>query len=86
MPKKMTLEKLAQMIQKGFADTATKAEFREIRERIDALEKDTAYGFDAVNQELKQIKERIQSLDYGPEVHDLRIRVERLERKVGMRK
>lgn len=56
-------DKLARMIHRGFAETATKSDFRRLEERVEKLEghmdilaKDVEYGFGAVAQSLKSVR------------------------------
>lgn len=92
MAKKITLEKLAQMVQRGFSETATKGDLaklgeyvRTLEKRIESFEKNMDYGFDQLSQSLKGIKEELVSLDQSVDVHDLQIRVKRLEKKANLR-
>lgn len=93
MKNKTTIDKLARMVQRGFEEN--KKDSQKTNERIDRLAEHTSgeilllrrdmdAGFQAVAQVLKQMREDIKSLDYGPEVIELRARLERLERKVGI--
>ena len=100
--KKITLEKLAKMIAKGFDTTATKEEMRRGFEAVDQR-------FEAVDEELKSIRselgmfrdETVSELKeiktvLGPlvrtvagleiDVNELRSRVARLEQKTGLSK
>ena len=91
MPKKdqkITLERLAQMIERGFADTVSRKEFHVFRDETEkgfvALEN----KFDALAHVLKLIQEELTLFrrQTDVEVLELRARVERLERKLGMAK
>ena len=98
MAKKLTNEDLARMIAHGFAETATNAELKEFREeveqrfggvdqRIDGVEK----KIDALGNEVREIKIALPPLVRSVEVlevdvHDLRARVGRLEKKAGLSK
>ena len=41
---------------------------------------------DAIELELKYIRDEMQRLDYGPDIHELNLRVERLEKRARLRK
>jgi len=76
MPKKITLEKLAQMIQRGFSET--KSDVHRLEDRIHKLEGrmgDAGETLDAMSNrldtielELKYIRDEMQRLDYGPDI------------------
>jgi len=88
---KITLEKLARMVERGFSETkaemlATRTDVHKFEQRIDALEKTTEYGLDGIAETLKSIREEMKTLDRSAEVHDLEVRVGRLERKVSLKK
>lgn len=93
--KNMTIEDLAQMIKRGFDETATKAEIQHVDERLTTLEhrvtelgqhmtgleQNVADGFAHVNARLDRIRDDIADLPaIREELKDLRQRVERLER------
>jgi len=82
----MTLEKLAQMVERGFAETALRGDIHKLEERIGALEKSVEYGFDRVDEAIKSIREELKRIDQTVEVYDLEVRVGRLERKANLRK
>ena len=79
MPKKITLEKLAQMIQRGFSET--KSDVHRLEDRIHKLEGrmgdagDTldamSNRLDAIELELKYIRDEMQRLDYVTCPHSL---------------
>ena len=90
--KKFTIDDLAVMVKKGFDQTATKEELRAITLRLDGLEKKVGgldqkvdAGFFAVNRRIDLLHEDISDLPaMREELIDLRKRVERVERKVGL--
>lgn len=84
---KMTIEKLARMSQNEF--TAIRVEVKEgferSREDMNILRRDMEAGFSGVSHGMKAILEKLNSLQNDVvETHDLRSRVERLEKKVGL--
>ncbi|MBI4159731.1 hypothetical protein HY504_01060 [Candidatus Wolfebacteria bacterium] len=85
---KMTIDRLAQMSQREF--TAIHEEMGEGFNRIDGdvrlLRRDMEEGFSAVSQSMKVIIDKLNAIQRDViEIHDLRGRVERLEKKVGFR-
>ena len=92
--KKFTIDDLAVMVKKGFDQTATKddllrlatrEEVRAITTRLDGLEQKVDAGFFAVNRRIDLLHEDISDLPaMREELHGLRKRVERVERKVGL--
>ena len=97
--KKFTIDDLAVMVKKGFDQTATKEEIHAITARLDGLEKKVGgldhkmdgleqkvdAGFFAVNRRIDLLHEDISDLPaMREELHGLRKRVERVERKVGL--
>lgn len=55
--KNITIDNLAVMVQRGFADTATKAEFNSLKKSMEA-------GFKAVNTRLDKLQnDRIEKLE-----------------------
>jgi len=89
MPKKISVDELAQMSQRefaavheeikhGFEHTASKEDVRVLRNDMEA-------GFQAVTETMKTIVEKLDLVRTDViEIHDLRARVERLEKKVGL--
>ena len=99
MTKKTTLEELARMIKAGFDQTATRDELKGVENRltesIDKVEEDVKIlrqdmeaGFYTLAQEIKKLREDFQSFIsiYRNEIAELRVRIERLEKKVGLKK
>jgi len=92
--KEVTIEKLAEMIAKGFETTATKEEighlvtkeeFRHLAEDVRILRRDTESGFSEIIGALKSIQNEITDLKkLDLEVVELRRRVEQLEKKLGV--
>lgn len=56
-----------------------------LEENASILRRDMETGFEEVRQNFKQVREDIASMEYGPEIHDLKNRVTRLEKKAGAR-
>ncbi|MDO8516337.1 MAG: hypothetical protein Q7S28_03745 [bacterium] len=86
---KMNIEKLAQMSQGEFtAIRGEAAEFRqETNENFRVMRNDMEAGFQSVSHGMKLILDKLNSLQNDViETHDLRSRVERLEKKVGLAK
>lgn len=88
MPENITLENLAEMSQREFeairAEMATKQELQEFREEA-AQQFDGMHDrFDALAETLKLLREDIKALDVRKDILELRERIERLEKKVGL--
>jgi|GEM_PF-925600 BMFP domain-containing protein YqiC len=88
MNKKITLDVLAVMIQKGFLDLARqisslKERMQMLTLRIDALEERTENGFYNVTQELQQIRQLIKKVDTREKIAALEVRVDAIEKKIG---
>ncbi|MDO8664131.1 MAG: hypothetical protein Q7K44_01055 [Candidatus Liptonbacteria bacterium] len=87
---KMTLDNLAQMSQREFL--AVGERFNKVDQRFDKVDEDmkilrseTEAGFSSVNEGVKTIMEKLDDIQRDViEIHDLRGRVERLEKKVGL--
>ena len=82
--KTITIEDLALMVQKGFAQTATKAELQDLR-------KDMLEHFRLLEDDIRDIKTVIGPLvrivaALEHDVRSLNMRMNRLERKVGLTK
>jgi ribosomal protein S15P/S13E len=83
--KKMTIDKLAIMIQEGFAATASREDLLILTERVGKIERhlnEHDQKFDAVFYELKEIRREIKEVDTRADVVDLQIRVSKLEKRV----
>jgi DNA anti-recombination protein RmuC len=81
-PQKMTIEKLAQMSQDEF--TAIRSEMKQGFESVQEAVKD---GLKTVIATLgAEIRTEVQKINYAKEIDELRERVKRLERKVGVEK
>lgn len=62
---KITLEKLAVMIQKGFEETATKVELKEVKQDVSALKQDVSElkkDMSEVKQDVKWMKDNSSEL------------------------
>lgn len=92
-------DKLARMLQREFTAihkrfdetnarldvTATRKEFELLKEDVSILRKDMGTGFMGIIQTLKAIQEELKDLKgLDVEVASLRIRLARVERKVGL--
>ena len=84
--------KLARMVQREFAtihkrfdETASKQDLAPLREDLGILRRDTEEGLRAVTGALKAIQEELKDLKgMDAELTALRLRVARVERKVGL--
>ncbi len=94
MPKKTTIEDLAAMIKRGFDQTATKDDFRQLDQRIDKVEniqRDMLEELNATHADVRYIRSTTDKLVQSDIVHDAAIedltsRVHRLEQKAGLAK
>lgn len=82
--KQMTIEDLAIMVQKGFAQTVTKAELQDLR-------KDMLEHFNLLEDDIRDLKNVAGPLvrivaALESDMRSLNIRVNRIERKVGLAK
>jgi|GEM_PF-6159647 len=76
-----TVETLAGAVARGFEEM--RAMFERQAEDIAILRSDMESGFTDVKREFGRVWERLGSLDYTLEMHDLKVRVSKLEKKVG---
>ena len=89
---KMTIEKLARMSQREFTAirsevSGAREEIGIVREDIGILRRDVEAGFQGMSEGMKAIMVKLNSIQEDViEIHDLRSRVERLEKKVGLQK
>ena len=87
---KMTLDKLAQMSQREFLSIHEEfgkvhEEFSRVHEDARILRRDMEAGFGELNSGIKQVMTKLDDIQSDViEIHDLRGRVERLEKKVGL--
>ncbi|MDP3772450.1 MAG: hypothetical protein Q8Q94_03705 [bacterium] len=91
MPKKITIETLAEMIRRGFHETATKSELEELRKHGDE-------NFRLLADDIRLVKEDVHDMKItlGPlvrtvvqmehELQNFHLRLSRLERKTGIAK
>ena len=87
MAKKITIEELALMVKRGFDQTATKDEVREIK----ALVQDVVEELGATHADIRNIRSTVTALSRSETAHEVTIenlteRVYRLEQKVGLAK
>lgn len=86
----MTVEKLASMSQREFISIDERFDkvdkrFDKLDENARLLRRDMEAGFSAVSESMKAIMEKLNDIQRDViEIHDLRSRVERLEKKVGL--
>ena len=98
MKKKITLDTLAGMIQKGFEEVDNRFEevdnrftevdnrFEKIDERFNKIDDDIRYihgSLDLIRQEGTEIKTKLGHVVYQDELENLRRRVEKLEKKLS---
>ena len=86
--KEMKIEDLAVITQKGFLELGSHMNkgFTEVDKRFIELDKKMDTNFQHVNARLDKIREDISDIPVmGEELKELRGRVERLERKTGVR-
>lgn len=87
----ITIDQLARMSQGEFSDirkdvSEVKENVEFVREDIRILRNDMESGFQAMSQTMKTIVEQLHMIREDIiELHDLRSRIERLEKKVGFR-
>ena len=80
---KMTIERLARISQREFASIGER--FDKVDDEINLLRRDMDAGFLGVSQGMKTILAKLNEIQEDViEIHDLRSRVERLEKKVGL--
>ena len=92
--KKMTIEKLGQMNQREFLSIHEEIggfreevheEFGRVHEDAQISRRDMEAGFNAISENMRVIIEKLNSIQEDViELHDLRARIERLEKKVGL--
>jgi hypothetical protein len=96
--KTTTIEDLAGMVERGFTNTASAAELRALQAQVVALGEQTATKEDlattreelhsAIGSLSSEMKDEFgkfrRELAYGPELDELRERIKKLERKVGI--
>ncbi len=87
----MTIEKLAQMSQRKFISIPEEfgkvhQEFGKAHEDIRILHRDMEVGFGSLGSGMKAVIGKVDDIQRDViEIHDLRSRVERVEKKVGLR-
>lgn len=87
---KMTLDRLAVMVQKGFLGIentmAKQSDLLALTERVDRLEKRVEYGFEMVAQEFKDVRNQLKKLDiYDADIIDLQLRMDNVEKRLKAR-
>lgn len=83
--KKMTLDKLVQITQQEFVSVREEMGDmkKELKENITLLRRDTEAGFSMMGDSMKAIMSKLNEIQRDVvEIHDLRGRVERLEKLV----
>ena len=91
--KKVTLEKLAEMIQGGFAGTDERFEKvatkEEMQERFNKVDDDISWihgSLDVLRREISEIRNELGKVVYRHELEALQARVATLEKKLGVRR
>ncbi len=84
----MTIEDLAVMVKKGFDQTATKQDIADVRKEAADFRKEVLEQFELIHEDIKDIKNTLIPLvqivaALEQEIRDLKLRLERLERKTG---
>ncbi|MBM3205744.1 hypothetical protein FJZ41_02790 [Candidatus Shapirobacteria bacterium] len=82
--KNISIDQLAQMVQRGFNETAVNMDrrFEHVDKRFDAVDK----RLDKLEQGHEEIKLRLDNVAYRFELVELQRRVEILEKKTGIKK
>lgn len=83
------MDKLAVMVQHGFESMDKKVDerFDHVEEDIRILRNDMEAGFQTLTAAMKSLTEQINLIhEELLEMHDFRVRLERLEKKVGLRR
>jgi hypothetical protein len=81
----VTIEQLAIMMQKGFAETASKEDVKALRLELDELKDRVDYGFTSVNDKLDKLKSSLgEPVIHREEYDDLVGRVKYVETKLGV--
>jgi len=86
MDKKMTLDNLAGMVQRGFAETAKKIDLDGVKNDLGSVKNDLRILSENNTREHEEIKLRLDSVAYRFELVELQKRVEKLERAVLSKK
>lgn len=84
MAKKMTLEDLAQMVQRGFRETATKQDLVSVRHDLASVKAELEERIRDLGRDVTRVERKVETLASADEVSRLTVRVERLEKKVGL--
>lgn len=79
---KMTIEKLAVMIQKGFEETAKQIDLEEVKEDVVLIKQ----RLDSIETELIDIKKKLENVIYRHEFEMVKDRIETIEKKLNLRK
>ena len=80
---KMTLDKLARMVQKGFLEMATKSDILALEQCIESLERRVEEGFAAVAREFQDIRNQLKRLDiHDVDILNLQVRMDKIEKKL----
>jgi hypothetical protein len=86
--KKTTLDELARMVARGFEQAASKEVLKSLETRVDnefkLLRAETGTGFQDLKHMLQPLDETVQSHD--AELQELRERVDRVEKQLGIGK
>ena len=89
--KKVTMDDLAAMVQRGFVETAKKADVDSLRGGFDSLrtelgefKKETRDNFAHVHTRLGMIERDVKDVVHKDEFEDLMARVKYLEKKLGV--
>ena len=80
--KKITLEKLVMMVQKGFEETATKTETA-TKADLEVFKSEANERFDMVDERLNKIDKKLDNVVYQAEFYQLKNRVDNLEKRIS---
>ena len=90
MGEEITTKRLFEITAEGFAEVNTRIDgvderLGRVEENVRVVKNDMDAGFQAVSSSMREIIEKLNSIHADViEIHDLRARVERLEKKVGL--
>jgi len=84
--KKVSMEDLAGMVQRGFAETTKKIDLDRVKGDLDGVKNSLRVLSENNTREHEEIKLRLDNVAYRFELVELQKRVEVLEKKAGMKK
>ncbi len=84
MAKKMMLEDLAGMVQRGFEKTATKQDLAEVKQDLAGVKLELEEHIRDLANDINKIDRKLDGVPSLAEFDELRKRMERVEKKVGL--